>query len=74
MNKPDEETTNVEVDIKWGGCGCGDPYASLPAELRPKPAAKADGLHQVTCPKCGLIYRTNRRTDGCVRCEETETA
>ena len=70
MNKPDEERTDAEADVKPGGCCCGDLYASLPAELRPKPAAKADGLRQVTCPRCGLLYWTNRRTDVCVRCEE----
>ena len=69
MNKPDEERTDAEADVKPGGCCGGDPYASLPAELRPKAAAKKDGLRQVICPGCGLIYWTNRNTDLCVLCE-----
>ncbi len=69
MNKPDEARPDAEADVRPGGCSCEDPYASLPAELRPKPAAKNDGLRRVTCPKCGLVYWTNRTTDVCVQCE-----
>jgi hypothetical protein len=51
-----------------GGCGCRDPYASLPPETRPKPLSRADGLRETRCPKCGLVYMTNRSTDVCIRC------
>lgn len=50
-------------------CSCvADPFAALPPELRPKPAAKKTGLRKVTCPGCGLVYWTNRATDFCVDC------
>jgi hypothetical protein len=52
-----------------GGCCCGDPFAGLPAQARPRPSPKIDGLRQVTCPRCGLVYRTNRETDLCLECE-----
>jgi len=69
VNKPDEERIDAGADVKPGGCCYGDAYASLPAELRPKLAANDDGLRHVTCPKCGLIYWTNRKTDICIHCE-----
>jgi hypothetical protein len=69
MDRPDENETEAEANVKPGGCCCGDPHSSLPAELRPKPCAKNDGLHQVTCPGCGLTYWSNRKTDVCVTCE-----
>ena len=69
MDQPNEERDEADADVKPGGCSCGDPFASLPAELRPQPPAKDNGLRQVTCPKCGLVYWTNRETDVCVHCE-----
>jgi len=69
VNKPDEERNDAEPDVKPGGCSCGDPFASLPADLRPKPPVRDIGLRQVTCPKCGLVYWTNRKMDVCVLCE-----
>ncbi len=52
-------------------CTCvQDPYADLPAELRPKPVEKFGGLRKVTCPGCGLVYSTNRKTDLCIQCEK----
>lgn len=52
-------------------CTCvTDPYASLPAELRPRPKETMGGLRKVTCPGCGLVYWTNRNTDLCVDCEK----
>jgi len=68
MDRPDEDESEPEANDIPGSCCCRDLYASLPAELRPRPAAKNDGLRQVTCPGCGLIYWTNRETDFCVRC------
>ena len=47
-----------------------DPYAALPPELRPKPEQKLGGLRKVTCPGCGLVYSTNRKTDLCIECEK----
>ena len=46
------------------------PYADLPPELRPKPVQKNGGLRKATCPGCGLVYWTNRKTDLCVECEK----
>ena len=70
MPKQEEQEREVDATTKPRGCCCGDPYASLPPEMRPKAAAKKDGLRQVTCPGCGLMYWTNRKTDLCVHCEE----
>jgi len=52
-------------------CTCvQDPFADLPPELRPRPVQKIGGLRKVTCPGCGLVYWTNRKTDLCVECEK----
>lgn len=47
---------------------CTNPFAELPPELRPLPAAKKTGLRQATCPQCGLVYLTNRASDVCLGC------
>jgi hypothetical protein len=53
------------------GCSCiKDPFADLPPELRPKAEEKISDLRKVTCPGCGLVYWTNRKTDLCVECEK----
>ena len=55
-------------------CSCGlDPLAVLPPEQRPVPAQHADALRKVTCPGCGLAYRTNRPTDLCMECAKRGT-
>lgn len=55
------------------GCGCRDPYADLPPELRPRgDAHRANSLRRVTCPVCGLTYQTNRQTDLYADCERRE--
>jgi hypothetical protein len=69
LAKPDENNTEANADVKPGGCCCSDPFVGLPPELRPKPAAKNDGLRKVTCPRCGLEYWTNRKTEVCMACE-----
>lgn len=52
-------------------CTCmGDGFADLPPELRPQEQKKSN-LRQVTCPRCGLVYWTNRTTDLCMECEQT---
>ncbi len=52
-------------------CTCiRDPFAGLPAELRPQPQPRRSGLRQVTCPGCGTSYWTNRATDLCIECEK----
>lgn len=52
-------------------CTCvQDPFAVLPAELRPRQISWKNGLRKVTCPGCGLEYWTNRNTDLCVDCEK----
>lgn len=68
METADERAASAQTGATPKGCCCGDPYASLPAELRPKPAVKNAGLRQATCPTCGLVYWTNRETDVCIRC------
>jgi hypothetical protein len=51
-------------------CSCmQDPFAALPPELIPRRAPKKSLLRRVTCPGCGRIYRTNRKTDLCMDCE-----
>jgi hypothetical protein len=67
INK-DEEA----VDKPDSSCPCvQDPFASLPSELRPRPQPNEGGLRQVTCPKCGQDYWTNRVTDNCIQCESS---
>lgn len=52
-------------------CACtADPFADLPPELRPPAAPRQDSLRKVSCPRCGLEYWTNRKTDLCMRCEQ----
>jgi len=70
--KPDEDQGQAD---KAGGklplCTCvQDPFASLPPELRPRPVKSDFGLRKVTCPNCGFVYWTNRKTDLCVDCEK----
>ncbi len=50
-------------------CTCmQDGFGSLPPELRPRPKKNTE-LREVTCPGCGLVYRTNRETNLCMDCE-----
>ena len=58
-----------DTDSQPVKCTCMDSLAALPPELRPRPRKKS-GLRQVTCPGCGLVYRTNRPTDVCIECEK----
>ncbi len=51
-----------------GACACRDPFAGLPPEARPKPPSRTAGLRETRCPECGLVYKTNRPTDVCIRC------
>ncbi len=53
-------------------CTCvDDGFGALPPELRPRPKKKGS-LRKVTCPGCGLVYRTNRETDLCMDCESKQ--
>jgi hypothetical protein len=53
-------------------CTCmEDGFGALPPELRPRPK-KNSKLRKVTCPGCGLVYRTNRETDLCMDCEKKQ--
>lgn len=68
-----EETPNPQTTTAEGVPLCTwaqDPFAALPPELRPSPAPKKGGLRKVTCPGCGLVYWTNRKTDLCPDCEK----
>lgn len=72
VKNPDEEQDQTD---KPGGkpllCTCvQDPFASLPAELRPRPVKSDFGLRKVKCPNCGFVYWTNRKTDLCIDCEK----
>lgn len=51
-------------------CPCQDPYADLPAELRPKMDRTRGGLRKVICPYCEQEYWTNRDRDECLDCEQ----
>jgi hypothetical protein len=53
-------------------CSCTqDPFSDLPPELRPHAKIMGD-LRKVTCPGCGLVYWTNRKTDLCIECEKKD--
>lgn len=53
-------------------CTCvQDGFGALPPDLRPQPNKK-DTLRKATCPGCGLVYRTNRETDLCMKCEKKQ--
>ena len=61
-------------DRKEGSLECTcvqDGFGALPPELRPRPK-KISSLRKVTCPGCGLVYRTNRETDLCMDCEKRQ--
>lgn len=68
---PEEEQGQPgKANTKPPLCTCvQDPFASLPPELKPKPLKKIFGLRQVTCPNCGFVFWTNRKSDLCVDCE-----
>jgi hypothetical protein len=74
MIRNGKEESDTQDEIKEGDdllCTCiKDPFASLPPELRPTRQRKKSLLRKVTCPECGLVYRTNRATDLCVDCEK----
>jgi hypothetical protein len=54
------------------GCTCvQDGFDALPPELRPRPKKKSS-LRKVTCPGCGLVYRTNLETNLCMDCEKKQ--
>ena len=58
------------VEDRLVQCTCmKDGFAALPPELRPRPKKKSS-LRKVTCPGCGLVYWTNRKTDVCMECEK----
>ncbi len=53
-------------------CTCmRDGFGAVPPGLRPRPK-KNNNLRKVTCPGCGLVYRTNRETDLCMDCEKRQ--
>jgi uncharacterized protein with PIN domain len=49
---------------------CHDPFSDLPPELRPHPENNMGDLRRITCPGCGLVYWTNRKTNLCTECEK----
>jgi hypothetical protein len=71
-DKPGPLDAKVEsAKAKAPLCNCvEDPFAALPPELRPRQRSWMDDFRQVTCPECGLIYWTNRKTDLCAECEK----
>jgi hypothetical protein len=74
MIRDGKEESDTQDEIKEGDtplCTCiQDPFAGLPTELRPTRLRKKSLLRKVTCPECGLVYRTNRAIDLCVDCEK----
>jgi hypothetical protein len=75
-DEPDKKSDDEQDQADKAGdkpplCTCvQDPFASLPPELRPRPVKSDFGLRKVTCPNCGFVYWTNRKTDLCVDCEK----
>ena len=62
-----EEQIESEVDAS---CSCvQDPFAALPADIRPPAQAKKGSLREVNCPGCGIKFWTNRSTDFCLECD-----
>ena len=70
MKKTNLKTNNPRLEVNLDARCMSDPFASLPPELRPRPKNTFSGLRKVTCPGCGLVYWTNRKTDLCVDCEK----
>jgi len=72
MNDEKDETETPQPQISSKPvCTCvSDPFASLPPDLRPRPQNTMSDLRKVTCPGCGLVYWTNRKTDVCIDCEK----
>jgi hypothetical protein len=61
---------SIHARNEHGQCSCvADPYADLPAELRPRPHPKIGGLRMTTCPNCGREFWSNRKTHICISCE-----
>jgi len=53
-------------------CTCrSDELGPLPPEMWPG-LKKEGGLRKVTCPGCGLVYKTNRETDLCMECTKKQ--
>ena len=72
MNE-DKEKSETKQTKEQGNpvCTCmSDPFASLPPDLRPILKKPMSDLRNVTCPGCGLVYWTNRKTDVCIDCEK----
>ncbi|MCJ7584602.1 MAG: hypothetical protein MUO30_07515 [Anaerolineales bacterium] len=68
-DKPD--TPETPASGKLPMCTCvKDPFLDLPPELRPSAKSTLSALRKVTCPGCGLVYWTNRKTDLCIDCEK----
>ena len=58
-----------------GPCPCSrDIWKYLPPELRPKPAPRnePEGFRKVICPGCHKLFLTNRETDYCFDCEQSQ--
>ena len=73
MDKDKDETNTPETQTpgKPPLCSCvQDPFKDLPPGLRPRPRNIMGPVHKVTCPSCGLVYWTNRKTDLCIDCEK----
>jgi len=65
------DTPDTRASGKPPLCTCvKDPFSDLPPDLRPRPKNTGSDLRKVTCPDCGLIYWTNRKTDLCIDCDK----
>lgn len=71
MGEQNRRDQNPEAGKKTPLCTCvTDPFSGLPPELRPRSRNSMSGLRKVTCPGCGLVFWTNRKTDLCIDCEK----
>jgi hypothetical protein len=73
MDEPKDKPDTLETPApgKSPLCTCvKDPFSDLPPDLRPRVKRTLDDLCKITCPGCGLVYWTNRKTDLCIECEK----
>ena len=64
-----EKEEQIETEVE-ASCSCvQDPYATLPADLRPLTQTAKGSLREVVCPGCGVKFWTNRSTDFCLECD-----
>ncbi len=63
--KYEEEVLNRKAKAGLHADACTTPLKMAKGHMRRKPLIK-----QVTCQKCGKIFKTNRNTKFCFKCEK----